>query len=120
MGENINISPFLGVSLTLLFTFSTLYTLAFFYYQGASVEMNVAGLEGTDDTGSFGFDTILGAISWLSPFGFIKLLLSSAMNTTPELYQILDMLLLRPIGWFVFLVQGNYAISLIPTVGKGE
>jgi len=120
MGESINISPFLGVSLTLLFIFSTLYTLAFYYNQGASVELTVAGLGETDDSGSFTFDALLGAISWLSPFGFIKLLLSSIMSTTPELYQILDMLLLRPIGWFVFLVQGNYVISIIPTIGKGE
>ena len=120
MGENINISPFLGVSLTLLFTFSTLYTLAFYYNQGASVEMGVSGLEEIDNTGSFGFDTFLGAISWISPFGFIKLLFISMMSSTPEFYQIIDLLLLRPIGWFVFLVQGNYLISIIPTIGKGE
>jgi hypothetical protein len=119
MGERINISPFLGVSLTLLFTFSTLYTLMYYYDQGSNAGF---GLDGpTESDGSFvGFDTLFNAISWLNPFGFIKLLLSSMMSSTPELYQIIDMLLLRPIGWFVFLVQGNYLLSLVPTVAKGE
>lgn len=120
MGESINISPFLGVSLTLLFIFSTLYTLAFYYNQGANTELGVSGLDESEDNGNFGFDTLLGAISWLSPFGFVKLLMSHLLTTTPEFYQIIDMLLLRPIGWFVFLVQGNYVLSLIPTIGKGE
>jgi hypothetical protein len=120
MGERVNISPFLGVSLTLLFIFSTLYTLAFYYYQGASQDISLS--TPADSTGSLvsGFDALFNAISWLSPFGFIKALLVSVMSGTPEFYQILDMLLLRPIGWFVFLVQANYLISLVPTVGKGE
>jgi hypothetical protein len=119
MGERINISPFLGVSLTLLFIFSTLYTLVYYYDQGANAGFGLDTPE--ESSGSFdGFDAIFNAISWLSPFGFIKLLLSSVMSSTPEFYQIIDMLLLRPIGWFVFLVQGNYLLSLVPTIGKGE
>jgi hypothetical protein len=120
MGERINISPFLGVSLTLLFIFSTLYTLAFYYYQGAS--QDVALSSPSDSTGSLvsGFDAIFNTVSWLSPFGFIKALLLVVMSGVPVFYQILDLLLLRPIGWFVFLVQANYIISLVPTIGKGE
>jgi hypothetical protein len=120
MSERVNLSPFLGVSLTLLFIFSTLYTLAFYYYQGAGQDVSLS--TPSDSTGSLvsGFDALFNAVSWLSPFGFIKALLLVVMSGTPEFYQILDMLLLRPIGWFVFLVQANYLLSLVPTIGKGE
>jgi hypothetical protein len=120
MSERFNLSPFLGVSLTLLFIFSTLYTLAFYYYQGASQDVVLSTPADSTGTVVSGLDVLFNAISWLSPFGFIKALLVVIMSATPEFYRILDMLLLRPIGWFVFLVQANYIISLVPTVGKGE
>ena len=114
-----NLSPFLGMSLVLLFTFSTIYTLGYYYNEGLGVGFDNSGLDETEDSG-LTFDTLIGAISWLSPFGILKGLISYIMQDIPVFYDVLDKLVLRPSGWFAFFVFWNYVISLIPTVGKGE
>ena len=119
MGENINISPFIGTTMTLLFVFSTIYTLAFYYYQGDNKALDADSP--IESTSMFaGLDALFNAVSWLSPFGFIKLIISTLLTDVPDFYTILDMLLIRPIGWTVFIIQVNYVISLVPTIGKGE
>lgn len=122
----INLSPYIGSTTVLLFIFSVIYTLAFYYYQGAGHTLGVQGLtstvQGTNDleTGLFTVvDAVLSIVSWLSPFALIKAMLLAIMLPMPEVYEVIDLLILRPMGWTVFLYQANYIISKIPTI-SGE
>lgn len=109
--------------MTLIFIFSTLYTAMYYFNLGAAQQVGTPGLQ--DDpvnpvstAGSF-VDWILEAASWISPFGLVKLLLSEVMAQTPELYTILNLLVLRPVGWIVTLFTANFILAKIPTM-SGE
>ena len=121
----INLSPYIGSTTVLLFIFSVIYTLAFYYYQGLGASVGTEGLSTVQDIKAVGsgylsfIDGVLNIISWLSPFAIIKGMLEALMSSMPEVYDVLDMLILRPMGWTVFLYQANYIISKIPTI-SGE
>lgn len=119
MPENTLVSPFLGAFMTLIFVFSTIYTVAYYYNQGSGDTLGTDGL--ADDpvnpvstAGSF-VDWILEAASWISPFAIVKLILTEVMASTPELYTVLNLLVLRPVGWIVTLFTANFIIAKIPT-----
>lgn len=132
MQENTLISPFLGAFMTAIFIFSTLYTLAYFWNQGSNIQVNTPGLgDNPDDptqvkltnSGVFGFvisiaDGILEAVSWITPFALVKLLLIEVMASTPQLYTILNLLVLRPVGWITALFTVNFLISKLPTMSS--
>ena len=116
------LSPFLSSIITLLFVFSTIYTLAFFYYQGAGQVITFDGLSEdavSSDTVNFlgMLDGIINFISWISPFALVRGILFYLAPA--DLYQVLDMLLLRPISWIVSIITVNFIISKIPTI-SGE
>lgn len=122
----VQLSPFLGSFMTVIFIFSTIYSLAFYYYQGTGQTMTSTGLD--DDAKSLSssgswvasfIDSVLELASWLSPFALLKALLIELMSGTPEIYEVLNMLILRPVGWIMALFTGNYLISKIPTM-SGE
>lgn len=129
MAENTLISPFLGSFMTAIFIFSTIYTLAFYYNQGAGSSLGVDALEdspndptsvSTESSGIFGFvirglDAVLEFLSWISPFALLKALLIVVMDPVPLLYQILNLLVLRPVGWISTIFTVNYILSRIPT-----
>lgn len=125
---------FIGSTVTLLFLFSTSYTLVYLYYLDSNQELTITGL--SDDpkdakvaaTSSSGFlgtiipiaDGILELVSWLSPVALIKVLFAGFMQTnTPFLYLLVNLLILRPLGWSMALITLNFIISKIPTV-SGE
>ena len=132
MQENTLISPFLGAFMTAIFIFSTLYTLAYFWNQGSNIQVNTPGLgDNPDDptqvkltnSGVFGFvisiaDGILESVSWITPFALVKLLLIEVMASTPQLYTILNLLVLRPVGWITALFTVNFLISKLPTMSS--
>jgi len=125
MSERVNIGGFMASVITLAFMFSTMYALAFFYFQ-ASGQTPYGQPLGTGDVvvgvdrpliDIFGiFDAILNFVSLLSPFVFVKMFIEALMITnTPLLYQVVDLLVLRPIGWICAGMTVNYIISKIPT-----
>ena len=119
MPENTLISPFLGAFMTLIFVFSTIYTAVYYFNQGFGEGVNTEGL--SDEPPEIGtvagnlIDFLLEAASWISPFGLVKLLLVEVMASTPELYTILNLLVLRPVGWIVTLFTANFLVAKIPT-----
>jgi len=123
MAENVNMGGFIATFITLAFVFSTMYTLAFYYYQGASTSYEANPMKADSDHDILDVLGIIGGIldfiSWLSPFLLIKAFLVFSMQATPDLYQFLDMLILRPVGWIVVMLETNYIISKIPTM-SGE
>lgn len=123
MTEYIRISPFLATVISMSFIFSTLFTLAYFYYQGAGVGYN-GGEMGHDATTPVQgliavLSVVLDLISWASPVALLKAFFGYNMASTPILYTLLDMLLLRPLGWVMAVVEINFIISKIPTI-SGE
>ena len=122
MPENTLVTPFLGSFMTLVFVFSTLYTVAYYFNQGFGQSLNTPGIgDNTPAIGSFAtslIDSLLEGASWLSPFFVVKLLLTEVMSSTPELYTILNLLVLRPVGWIITLFTANFIISKIPTISS--
>lgn len=120
--ERTFIPPFLGSVMTLLFIFSTVYTLAFYYYQGTSTGLNSGGLElsgkKANELSLVGvLEGVLSFISWISPFALVRGLVLAISPS--DLFQVLDMLILRPVSWIISLITANYLISKIPTI-SGE
>ena len=123
-GEQQTDSPYLSQFITWIFIFSTIYTLAFYYDQGAQIQNNYDELSDQDgdymNTGIIGIlDGVLDFISWLSPFALVKGLLIILMADMPDLYQFIDLLFLRPISWVIAVLTVNYIKSWIPTL-SGE
>ncbi len=108
--------------MTLVFVFSTLYTVAYYFNQGFGQSLTTSGLSDSPTSpGTFAtslIDTLLEAASWISPFGLVKLILTEVMASTPELYTILNLLVLRPVGWIVTLFTANFIVSKIPTISS--
>jgi len=121
MAEYIRMGGFIATFMTFAFVFSTMFTLAFYYYQGANASYGVDGMSSGQDHTTLDILGILSGvldfISWLSPFALIKAFLSYTMQSTQDLYQLIDMLILRPVGWVVVMIEANYIISRIPTLG---
>lgn len=111
--------PFMSAFITLIFMFSTIYTLAFLYYQGASQAYDVGGLEQAQDPTSLSFlgliDAVLDVLAWISPFALVRGLLLFVMAGTPDLFNIIDLLLLRPVSWIVAVITAVWIKSWIPT-----
>lgn len=128
--ESVTITPFISMMIGLLFTFSTLYGLMFFFYQGevqsiSLVELGESGNEPTSISSDSGFigsfvsgsiDALLSMVSWVSPFALIRAAILSIAPT--DLYQVLDIFILRPISWSVSIITANWIISTIR--GKSE
>ena len=112
--------------MTAIFIFSTIFTLAYYWNQGANTQLATPGLsdngKSITDSGSWlidFLDSVLEILSWISPFALVKLLLVEVMSNTPELYTALNLLILRPVSWIFSVITANYVISKIPTV-SGE
>lgn len=124
------ISPFMNTIIGLLFTFSTIYGLMYYYYQGENQQFHLTALGSSpndptslnQDTGFWGsfvsgsIDALLSLISWVSPFALIR---GAILLISPtDLFQVLDIFLLRPMSWAVALITGNWIIAAIR--GKSE
>ena len=125
MPENTLVSPFLSSFMTVIFIFSTIYTVVYYFNQGLGQGVGTEGigdeppsLSIVSTTGSF-IDALLEGASWISPFAAVKLLLSETMASTPQLYSIINLLVLRPVGWILFLFTINFILAKIPTM-SGE
>ena len=123
-GEQQTGSPYLSQFITWIFIFSTVYTLTFYYDQGAQIQNIYDELDDQSgdymNTGIIGIlDEVLDFISWLSPFALVKGLLIILMADMPDLYQFIDLLFLRPISWVIAVLTVNYIKSWIPTL-SGE
>jgi hypothetical protein len=131
-------SPFIASTITLCFLFSTMYGLAALYFIGQGMQLGQSSEIDTflhDAPSSsnphvssilFDFivaitDFVLEIVSILSPIGQIKvfLVLTGINSGTPEIYTILNLFVLRPIGWAMFLLETNYILNKIPTVSGG-
>jgi hypothetical protein len=125
----VQISPFMSMVIGLLFTFSTIYGLMFYFYQGeAQQELTALGDTPNDpssisqDTGFIGsfisgtIDAILNMVTWISPFALIRGLIF--LITPSDLFQALDIFILRPMSWAVTIITGNWIIAAIR--GKSE
>lgn len=124
------ISPFINTIIGLLFTFSTIYGLMFYFYQGEAQQVTLTQLgdnpnnpsslnQSSSFIGSFvsgTIDTLLSLISWVSPFALIR---GAILAITPsDLFLVLDIFLLRPMSWAVSIITANWVIAAIR--GKSE
>lgn len=122
MPENRIIKPFESFFVSMIFIFSTMYTLYYYYEMGTQQPLEFEGItEDVNDPLNSGFasilDSVLEFVSWISPFALVKgLIIILFQSNTPELYTAINLLLLRPIGWIGALFTANYLISKIPTV----
>ena len=115
--------PFITQFMTWIFIFSTLYTLAYYYYQGEANTVNYNGIaDNANDfknTGIIGtIDKVLDFISWISPFALVKGLVIVLLKDTPEIYEFLNLIFLRPMSWTVAFITVNYLKTWIPTLGR--
>lgn len=115
---------FLIFTISMFFLFSTAYTIIF-YVNEANAQSQLDGLAEVDETTNeapaeqsilsaltSGFiDSLLSFLSLINPFGLIILLLKAVMPI--DIYQFLDLILLRPIGWSGTIITSNYVISRI-------
>lgn len=129
--SGLQISPFMAMMIGLLFIFSTAYGLMFYYYQGAQQSMSVNGLDSNvrnpntlDTSGGFlssfvsgAIDTLLNFISWISPFSLIRGLIYAISPS--DLFQVLDLFLLRPISWAVSIITANLIIAKVRGTSEG-
>ena len=114
---------FIQFFIVCIFIFSSMYTMYYYFLQGETsagtapegLNDDANNTEGLNFPGIF--DAILEFISWISPFALIKALL--IVITPSEIYEILNLLILRPVGWIAVLIESNYIVSKIPTI-SGE
>ena len=110
----------------MIFMFSTIYTLGFYYYQASGESFTITGLEertGTlmdepDKDKSFLstiteniIDYLLESLSWFSPFALVKGLLISIVPVV--IYEPINLLLLRPVGWLGTWITTEWVINKI-------
>jgi hypothetical protein len=126
----VQISPFISMMVGLLFTFSTIYGLMYYFNQGESQQIQLVALgengnnpnsvnQSTGYIGSFvsgSIDALLSFISWVSPFALIRGAILAI--SPPDLFQVLDIFILRPISWCVSILTANWILSAIR--GKSE
>lgn len=114
--------PFMAQFITWIFIFSTIYTLAFYFYLGIAQEPDFVPIGDTANnaktTGIIGIlDNVLEFISWISPFSLVKMILITLLAGTPEIYEFLNIIFLRPMSWIVAVITVNYLKAWIPTLG---
>jgi hypothetical protein len=110
----------------MVFMFSTIYTLAFYWYQAENTSMNAEGLDEYDGElrkplekdKSFIttvvtslLDMLIEALSWFSPFALVKGLL--IILVPPPIYEPLNLLILRPLGWIGTWITTEWVINKI-------
>ncbi len=120
------VKPHIGMFMTFLFMFSTMYTLVYFWEEGSGGKTGVNSLEGSDKgpsalSGVFSVvEWILDIVSWISPFALVRgMVVWLTLGFDPHFFKILDLLFLRPMSWVVSIVTVDFALSKIPTM-SGE
>ena len=119
-------SSVLKYFISMVFIFSTIYTMAFYYYDATSAQVGVdvpdgaiSGFNVTDLKAS-GFGVLVGnsfidwfaeTLSWMPPFALVKGLL--IVLIPEELYDPINMLFLRPIGWIGTWITTEWVINKI-------
>lgn len=130
-GTGLQISPFMSMMIGLLFVFSTLYGLMYYYNIGANQQSSYQGLsQNSNDpqllnTGggflstyvSGAVDTLLSFTAWISPFFLIRGAILAISPT--DLYQVLDIFLLRPMSWVTSIITANLIIAKIRGTSEG-
>lgn len=129
-------NPMSASIIALLFFVSTMFGLMHYWNEAENIQDSISmpteeagnivsnqdkGLFESVITGIFTsgfFDFILNVISWLSPFGLVKLVIFAFTTNSPELYTFIDYFLLRPMGWVMFFVQFEWMAFLLR--GKGN
>jgi len=119
-------SSILKYFISMVFIFSTVYTMSFYYFAASG---EISGVETVSDTTgtvsvsainstsmavllSLGFIEWLGEfLSWLSPFALIKGMMVTLLPTV--IYQPINMLFLRPIGWIGTWITTEWVINKI-------
>jgi hypothetical protein len=126
----VQISPFISMMIGLLFTFSTIYGLMYYFSQGEAQQITLVQLgensnnpsslnQSTGFVGSFvsgSIDALLSFISWVSPFALIRGAILAI--SPPDLFQVLDIFILRPMSWVVSILTANWILAAIR--GKSE
>jgi len=114
-------SSILKYSTSMVFMFSTIYTLGFYYYAATGDAYTFTGM--SDTTGTmvsemptnillqYIIDFLLEILSWASPFAIVKGLLLLIVPT--PLYEPINLLLLRPIGWIGTWITTEWVINKI-------
>lgn len=131
----LRISPFISMMITLLFMFSTAYGLMFYYYQAESKTITTSGMPITpnDDPNNpsslntnGGFfavfvsgiiDTLLSLLAWISPFAAVRWLFFVISPT--DLFNVLDIFLLRPMSWTVTILTANWILAKVRGTSEG-
>lgn len=116
---------FLIFTISMFFMFSTAYTILFYYNEATGTAQEITALGAVEETTNIagtqdsvissitsGFlYWVLGILAIINPFG---LLLTSLRFVMPsDIFQFLDLLLLRPIGWAGNFITANYVISRV-------
>lgn len=115
MPENRVIKPFESFFVSMMFVFSTMWGLYYYWSIGAGT---ITDNPLSSEASFSGFiNIILNIVSWLSPFALVKAFLLGFLPS--EMYTFLDLFILRPIGWIGALYTANFIISKIPTI-SGE
>lgn len=124
-------SSIMKYAVVVVFMFSTIYTMGFYWYAGQSQSIAATGLDELDggliaepeSTGwltsavTSAMDYVLEVVSWFSPFAVIKGLL---YTITPALiYEPLNLLLLRPLGWLGAWITTEWVINKIRGSSEG-
>lgn len=114
--------PFIGMFITFIFMFSTMFTLLYFWFDATNTSIGVSGIQRSDkDTSAISsafwlLDWILDLVSWISPFALVRGLVMWMTEDLPDrLFIFLDLIFLRPMSWIASMITINYAISKIPT-----
>ena len=114
-------SSILKYSTSMVFMFSTIYTLGFYWYAATGDAYTFTGMGET--TGSmvsempanallqYIIDFLLEILSWASPFALVKAFLLALIPT--PLYEPLNMMLFRPIGWIGTWITTEWVINKI-------
>ena len=102
-----------------------MYTIVYYINEGDQQSMTITGLDDRDSTApqeqhqsfwdsllsSITLDRVLEWISVLSPFVLIKGLVYVITASTPELYTVINLLILRPAGWVGFLFTLDWGLN---------
>lgn len=119
-------SSILKYAIVTIFMFSTVYTLAFYYNAAEGNSIGVVGLDdlsgGLRETPESGdsfittvvdnmLEYVLESLSWFSPFVLVKGLLTVLVPA--PIYEPLNLLILRPLGWIGTWITTEWVINKI-------
>lgn len=119
-------SSVLKYFISMVFIFSTVYTMAFYFYGAAGGEVGVSIPTGEiaefdmDNLKASGFGVLVGnrfidwfaeLLSWMSPFAIVKGLMFAILPDM--LYEPINLLFLRPIGWIGTWITTEWIINKI-------